>query len=37
VETQALADLLDLADSGLISLPGRAGDIGLGNPFAMPT
>jgi hypothetical protein len=29
-------DLLDLADPGLISLPARPGDIGLGNPFSMP-
>jgi hypothetical protein len=35
-EKRPVADLLDLADPGLISLPGRAGDIGLGNPFAMP-
>jgi hypothetical protein len=36
VGKRAVADLLDLADPGLISLPGRPGDIGLGNPFAMP-
>jgi hypothetical protein len=35
-EKRTVADLLDLADPGLISLPGRPGDIGLGNPFAMP-
>jgi hypothetical protein len=29
-------DLLDLADPALISLPGRPGDIGLGDPFSMP-
>lgn len=29
-------DLLDVADPDEISLPGRPGDIGLGNPFAMP-
>ena len=29
-------DLLALADPGLISLPGRPGDFGLGDPFAMP-
>jgi hypothetical protein len=31
-----VVDLLDLADPDLISLPARAGDIGLGDPFAMP-
>jgi hypothetical protein len=31
-----LVDLLDLADPHLISLPARTGDIGLGDPFAMP-
>jgi hypothetical protein len=31
-----LVDLLDLRDPQLISLPGRPGDIGLGDPFAMP-
>jgi hypothetical protein len=31
-----LFDLLDLRDPALISLPGRPGDIGLGDPFAMP-
>ena len=36
VDKRTAADLLDLADPGLISLPGRPGDIGLGNPFAMP-
>ena len=29
-------DLLDLADPGEISLPGRPGDVGLGDPFSMP-
>ena len=29
-------DLLNLSDPALISLPGRPGDLGLGNPFAMP-
>lgn len=31
-----LADLLDLRDPAEISLPGRPGDIGLGDPFSMP-
>jgi len=31
-----VVDLLDLADPAEVSLPGRPGDIGLGNPFAMP-
>ena len=31
-----IADLLDLRDPARISLPGRAGDIGLGDPFSMP-
>ena len=31
-----LADLLDLRDPATISLPGRAGDVGLGDPFSMP-
>jgi hypothetical protein len=31
-----VADLLALPDPAGISLPGREGDIGLGNPFAMP-
>jgi glycerophosphoryl diester phosphodiesterase len=30
------ADLLDIADPAGISLPGQPGDVGLGNPFAMP-
>jgi glycerophosphoryl diester phosphodiesterase len=30
------ADLLDIADPARISLPGQPGDVGLGNPFAMP-
>jgi hypothetical protein len=29
-------DLMDIADPDGISLPGRAGDIGLGNPFSFP-
>jgi endonuclease/exonuclease/phosphatase family metal-dependent hydrolase len=31
-----LADLLDLRDPAGISLPGRSGDVGLGDPFTMP-
>jgi hypothetical protein len=31
-----VVDLLDLRDPATISLPGRPGDIGLGDPFAMP-
>lgn len=31
-----VVDLLDLRDPTLISLPGRVGDIGLGDRFAMP-
>jgi hypothetical protein len=31
-----VVDLLDVADPDQISLPGRPGDIGLGDPFAMP-
>jgi glycerophosphoryl diester phosphodiesterase len=31
-----VVDLLDLRDPAQISLPGRPGDLGLGNPFAMP-
>jgi glycerophosphoryl diester phosphodiesterase len=31
-----VADLLDIADPSLISLPGRPGDIGLGSTFRMP-
>lgn len=29
-------DMLDVADPALISLPGRPGDFGLGDPFKMP-
>lgn len=29
-------DLLDIRDRAGISLPGRPGDVGLGNPFSMP-
>jgi hypothetical protein len=31
-----VVDLLDLRDGAGISLPGRPGDIGLGDPFSMP-
>ena len=31
-----LADLLDLRDPAELSLPGRRGDVGLGDPFSMP-
>jgi len=31
-----VVDLLNIADPARISLPGRPGDIGLGNPFSMP-
>ena len=31
-----IVDLLNIADPNLISLPGRPGDIGLGDPFSMP-
>jgi glycerophosphoryl diester phosphodiesterase len=31
-----VVDLLDIADPAAISLPPRAGDIGLGNPLSMP-
>jgi len=33
---QELADLLNIRDPNGISLPGRPGDIGLGDPFKMP-
>jgi len=33
---QRVADLLDIADPTGISLPARPGDVGLGDPFAMP-
>jgi hypothetical protein len=36
VAKREVIDLLDLADPAEISLPGRPGDIGLGDPFAMP-
>jgi hypothetical protein len=31
-----VVDLMDIADPDTISLPGRAADIGLGNPFSFP-
>ncbi len=31
-----LADLLNIRDPNGITLPGRPGDIGLGDPFQMP-
>ena len=33
---QPVADLLDIADPDGLSLPGRTGDVGLGDPFGMP-
>ncbi len=36
VAKREVVDLLDLADPAEISLPGRPGDIGLGDPFSMP-
>ena len=36
VAKRRIVDLLHLRDPALISLPGRPGDLGLGNPFAMP-
>jgi len=36
VAKREVIDLLDLADPAEISLPGRPGDIGLGDPFSMP-
>jgi len=33
---QPVADLLDIADPDGLSLPGRLGDLGLGDAFAMP-
>jgi hypothetical protein len=35
-DKREVLDLLDIADPALISLPGRPGDFGLGNPFKMP-
>ena len=34
--TRQVVDLLELRDPALLSLPGRFGDVGLGDPFAMP-
>jgi hypothetical protein len=31
-----VVDLMDIADTAAISLPGRPGDIGLGSPFSFP-
>ena len=36
VAKREVLDLLDLADPAEISLPGRPGDVGLGDPFSMP-
>ena len=36
VEKREVVNLLDLRDPALISLPARPGDLGLGDPFAMP-
>ena len=36
VAKEQAVDLLDLDDPAGISLPGRPGDVGLGDPFAMP-
>lgn len=36
VTKRKIADLMDIADPDLISLPGRPEDIGLGNPFSFP-
>ena len=36
VAKRTVVDLLDLRDPAGISLPGRPGDFGLGDPFAMP-
>jgi hypothetical protein len=33
---RAVLDLENLRDPALISLPARPGDVGLGDPFAMP-
>src|SRR5262249_27597499 len=31
-----VVDLMDIADPDKLSLPGRSGDIGLGDPFSFP-
>jgi glycerophosphoryl diester phosphodiesterase len=36
LQTEAVVDLLDIADPHEISLPARIGDVGLGQRFAMP-
>jgi glycerophosphoryl diester phosphodiesterase len=36
LDKRQVVDLLDLRDTNLISLPGRPGDFGLGDPFKMP-
>lgn len=36
LDKRRVLDLLDLRDPALISEPGRPGDVGLGDPFAMP-
>jgi hypothetical protein len=36
LEKKLVVDLMDVADPAGISLPGRPGDVGLGNPFSFP-
>lgn len=36
LEKREVVDLLNIRDPGLISLPGRPGDYGLGDPFEFP-
>lgn len=36
LEKKRVLDLLDVSDRGKISEPGRPGDLGVGDPFAMP-
>jgi hypothetical protein len=36
LQKREIVDLLDINDKSGISLPGRAGDFGLGNPFKFP-
>jgi hypothetical protein len=36
LDKEQIVDLLNLRDRSLISLPARAGDFGLGDPFAFP-